>query len=194
VGARTIRKQDDSVRRRQVRQENLTLWKIIGALVMPMLLTFVLVAMDMRSDLDELQSSGQMDDKGALPIGWSELEGRHDLSAAHQPAPWQGQRRVRMIGYMMDGYRPSRDGVKVGMFVLLPEAGQFLHPAHRIPSQMVEVWPTYPVAFRYRELVWATGILNLTIGNAADLKAAYAMSDADVQPASERDIGKWFHP
>jgi hypothetical protein len=194
VGARTIRKQDDSVRRRQVRQENLTLWKIIGALAIPMLLAFVLVAMDMRSDLDELKSSGQMDDQGAVPIGWSELEGRHEPSAAHEPASWEVQRKVRMIGYMMDGYRPSRDGVKISMFVLLPEAGQFLHPAHRIPSQMVEVWPTHPTIFQYRELVWATGILNQTIVNAADGRAAYAMSDADVQPASERDIGKWFHP
>ena len=32
---------------------------------------------------------------------------------------------------MMDGYRPSRDGEQVSMFILLPEAGQFLHPAHR---------------------------------------------------------------
>jgi hypothetical protein len=50
------------------------------------------------------------------------------------------------------------------MFILLPEAGQFLHPAHRISNQMVEVRPTHPLAFRYRELVWASGILNRTFG------------------------------
>jgi hypothetical protein len=159
-----------------------------------MILAFVLVAMDMRSDLDELKSSGQTDDKGAVPIGWPELEGRHDLSFAHDPPHWEGQRRVRMIGYMMDGYKPSRDGGQVCMFILLPEAGQFLHPAHRIPNQMVEVWPTHSVAFRYRELVWASGILNRTIGSPGGKKAAYAMTDAEVRPASERDISKWFHP
>lgn len=101
---------------------------------------------------------------------------------------------MRMIGYMMDGYKPSRDGEQVNMFILLPEAGQFLHPAHRIPSQMVEVWPLHPARFGYRQLVWASGILNRTIGNPGDGKAAYAIGDADVQPASERDISKWFRP
>jgi hypothetical protein len=124
----------------------------------------VLVAMDMRSDLDELKSSGPTDDKGAVPIGWPELKGRHYLSAADDTALWEGRRQVRMIGYMMDGYKPSRDGEQVNMFILLPEAGQFLHPAHRISNQMVEVRPTHPLAFRYRELVWASGILNRTFG------------------------------
>ena len=108
--------------------------------------------MDTRSDLSELKSTGQVDDKGAVPVGWSGLDVRHE-----------GQQRVRMIGYMMDGYQPSRDGTMVGMFVLLPEAGQFLHPAHRIRNQMVEVHLSRPVVFHYRDLIWATGILNRTM-------------------------------
>jgi hypothetical protein len=121
-----------------------------------MLLAFVLVAIDMRDDLSELKSSGWMDDKGAVPVGWPELEGRREAAAPLASAHWDGQRRVRMIGYMMDGYRATRDGARVGMFILLPEAGQFLHPAHRIPNQMVEVRPRRPVVFRYRDLVWAS--------------------------------------
>ena len=154
-----------------------------------MLLALVLVAMDMRNDLDELKSSGQVDEKGAVPIGWSELDGRSDSAPSH----WEGQ-RVRMIGYMMDGYKPSRDGELLNMFILLPDAGQFLHPAHRIPDQMVEVRPLHPVAFRFRELIWASGKLNRTTARRGDEKAGYAMSDAEVIPASEREIGKWFHP
>ena len=99
-----------------------------------------------------------------------------------------------MIGYMMDGYQPSRDGAKVDMFVLLPEAGQFLHPAHRIPNQMVEVRPSHPLVFHYRDMVWATGMLNRTLRGTQDEKAAYAMNDAEVTPATERDIGTWFRP
>jgi hypothetical protein len=162
-------------------------------LAIPTFLAFVLVAVDMRSDLDELKSSGQTDDQGAMPIGWPELEGQIDRSTAFQPANWESQ-RVRMIGYMMDGYKPSRDDEQVSMFILLPEAGQFLHPAHRIPNQMVEVRPLHPVSFRYRELVWAFGTLNRTAARLGDEKAAYAMGNADVTPASERDISKWFHP
>jgi hypothetical protein len=180
VGARTIRKRDDSARRKQ---ETLTLWAIIAALAFPMLLAVALVAMDMRSDLSELKSTGQVDDKGTVPVGWPDLERQRE-----------GLGRVRMIGYMMDGYQPSRDGATVDMFVLLPEAGQFLHPAHRIPNQMVEVRPRHPVVFHYRNLVWATGTLNRTMSIHGDDKAAWAMIAAEVNPAAERDISKWFRP
>ncbi len=180
MGARTIRKRDDSARRKQ---ETLTLWAIIAALSFPMLLAVALVAMDMRSDLSELKSTGRMDDKGAVPVGWPDLErGR------------EGSGKVKMIGYMMDGYRPSRDGATVDMFVLLPEAGQFLHPAHREPNQMVEVRLSHPVVFHYRDLVWATGTLNPTMSAHRDDKAAWAMMGAEVDPAADRDIRKWFRP
>jgi hypothetical protein len=147
-----------------------------------MLLAVALVGMDMRSDLSELKSTGKMDGKGAVPVGWPDL----DL--------WHDGPRVRMIGYMMDGYQPSRDGALVDVFVLLPEAGQFLHPAHRIPNQMVDVHPSHSVVFRYRDLVWASGTLTRTMGRPGAGRAAYALTAAEVNPAAERDIGRWFHP
>jgi hypothetical protein len=172
VGARTIRRRDESVRQGRVRQENLTLGKIIAALAIPLFLAFALAAMDMRSDLDQLRSSGQPDDKGAVPMGWSELT-QSDLAAGLSTTEGEGPRRVRMIGYMMDGNRPSRDREQVSMFILLPEAGQLLHPAHRIPNLMVEVWPLHSVNFRYRQLVWVSGTLNRTIGSPGPEKAAF---------------------
>ncbi len=99
-----------------------------------------------------------------------------------------------MIGYMMDGYQPSPDGSLVDMFVLLPEAGQFLHPAHRIPNQMVEVRPRRPIPFQNRRLVWVRGSLNRTAGTPGAEKADWAISDAEVEPAEPRDISKWFEP
>jgi hypothetical protein len=172
VGARTIRRRDASVRRKQ---ETLTLWTIICSLAFPMLVTVALVGMDMKSNLSELKSTGQMDDKGALPVGWPDLEQPHDAPG-----------RVRMIGYMMDGYQPSRDGATVDMFVLLPKAGQFLHPAHRIPDQMVDVHPSHPVVFRYRDLVWVSGTLTRTMGSPGAERAEYALTAAEVNPAVER--------
>jgi hypothetical protein len=148
-----------------------------------MLLAVAFVGMDMRSDLSELKSSGRVDDKGALLVGWPGLEQRHDALG-----------RVKMIGYMMDGYQPSRDGATVQMFVLLPKAGQLLNPAHRIPKQMVDVHPSHPVVFRYRDLVWASGTLTRTIGSPGAERADYALTAAEVNPAAERDIGRWFHP
>jgi hypothetical protein len=179
VGARVIRKPDTSARKRK---EILTLWAIIAAIGFPLFLAYILVAVDMRSDLSELNPVKQVDDEGPIPVGWPDLE--RDGA----------QGRVRMIGYMMDGYQPSSDGTPVDMFILLPEAGQFLHPAHRFPNQMVEVRPRHPVAFRRRELVWAVGTLNRTTGKPDDDKAAWAMGDADVQAAAQRDIARWFRP
>jgi hypothetical protein len=148
-----------------------------------MLLAVAFVGMDMRSDLSELKSTGQVDDRGAEPVGWPDLERWRDRPG-----------RVRMIGYMMDEHKPVHDGTRVDTFILLPEAGQFLHPAHRIPNRMVVVWPTYPAVFRYRELVSASGILNRTMRGSGEDQPAYAMIFAEVNPVAERDLGKWFHP
>jgi hypothetical protein len=183
VGARTIRKRDDSVRKDQ---ETLTHWTILAAVAFPMLLAVALVAMDMSSDLSELKVAGQVDGKGAVPVGWPDLARQHEVSGP-----------IRMIGYMMDGYQhgyqPPRDGAMVEMFVLLPEAGQLLHPARRIPNQMVEVHPSHPVVFHYRDLVWAAGILR-NMNTHGDGKADYSLKAAEVTPATERDVVKWFRP
>jgi hypothetical protein len=102
-----------------------------------------------------------------------------------------------MDGYGMDGHKPSQDGEPVRMFVLMPEAGHILHPAHRIPDQMVEVWTTQPVPFRFRSLVWSTGNLprmQRPHGQHNDEKPLYTMASADVQPAVQSDITLWFKP
>ena len=180
MGARTILRRDDSAIRRK---ENLTFWTITAAIGLPMILAVFLVALDMRTDLSELKAAGAADDKGILSVGWPDLREGRGIN-----------KRVRMIGYMMDDFKPISDGARADTFVLLPEAGQFLHPAHRIPNQMVVVWTSYPVAFKRRELVWATGNLNPTLRRSGENQAAYAMIFAEVTPAAERDIGKWFHP
>jgi len=158
----------------------------MAAIGFPLFLAYILVAVDMRSDLSELKSVRRADEAGAVPVGWSDLEG--------QPVEGLPEAKARMIGYMMDGYEPSKDGTLVSLFILLPEAGQFLHPAHRIPKQMVEIRPRRPVRFHSRELVWAMGTLNRTTGSAAEEKAAWSMGDATVDAAEQRDIGKWFRP
>ncbi|HTA45441.1 MAG TPA: hypothetical protein VK789_23495 [Bryobacteraceae bacterium] len=179
VGARVIRKPDSSARKKK---ETVTLWAIFLAVGFPLLLAYILVAVDMRSDLSELKPSKQVDDEGFVPVGWPELE-------TQSP-----QGPVRMIGYMMDGYRPSSDGAPVDMFILLPEAGQFLHPAHRIPNQMVEVRPKHPMPFKSRQLVWVSGKLDRTFGKPGEETAAWAIGEADVRPAQPQEISKWFQP
>jgi hypothetical protein len=80
------------------------------------------------------------------------------------------------------------------MFILLPEAGQFLHPAHRIPNQMVEIWLSHPLPFTYRRLVWVSGVLVRTPGRRNSDKSVYAIKGAAVELAVETDITRWFTP
>jgi hypothetical protein len=138
--------------------------------------------MDIRVDLSELRAAViTVSEEDASLVGWSDLARR------------TGEGPARMLGYMMDGDQSSRDGAPVTMFVLMPEAGQFLHAAHRIPEEMVEVRMRDPKPFRYRQLVWAVGRLSRTMGSDRD-HAAWAMINANVEPASEREITRWFSP
>ena len=100
---------------------------------------------------------------------------------------------VKMLGYMMDGYDFAKDGFPVRMFVLMPEAGHFLHPAHRNPDEMVEVWPKPgTVIFKRRQLVWASGTFQRLSTHSREEHALYALRNASVTPASSSDIANWF--
>ena len=163
------------------KEEAVTLWAILFAIGFPLLLGSILVAVDMRSNLSDLKpSKEEVDDEGFVPIGWPELEAQ------------RAQGRVRMPGYMAEGYRPSAEGTKVDMFILLPEAGHFLRPAHRIPNQMVEIRTEWPVDFKDRQLVRVSGKLDRTFGKPGAEMAAWAIVQADVRPARQQDILKWF--
>jgi hypothetical protein len=182
VGAGTMPDRNDPPRKRQ---EILSFWAIIAAVGFPVFLAYILVAFDLRSDLSQLKPVPRVDNAGAIPVGWAGLEGQHVGG------------KVRMIGYMMgyviDGYDRSPEGTFVDTFILLPQAGQLLRPAHRIPAQMVEVQPCHPIPFHGRALVWVIGALHRTAGHNAQ-RAAWVISDARVEAAKQREIVDWFWP
>jgi hypothetical protein len=199
VGARLIKKRGAANNTARRKEEFRAIVMIICAIVLPLVLAFILVAADMRSDLSDLIPREALPDQSAALIGWADLEIPEGRSVSLEQRRWQPKRRVRMLGYAMDGYtvdghKPARDGASVEMFVLLPEAGQILHPAHRIPDQMVEIWPAHPTQFKFRSLVWATGVLARKQGRREADKALYAMTDSEVKPAAQSDITLWFKP
>jgi hypothetical protein len=156
---------------------------------LPLILAYVLVAADMRNDLSELKPAADSGDTAL--IGWPDLNPGYDRPAQTR---WPSRTRVRILGYMMDGYKPVPDGAKAGMFILMPEAGHFLHPAHRIPEKMVEVWPVTPLPFQYRRLVWVWGLLGRVSGVPRRDSALFAMSGAEIRPADNTAIARWFIP
>ncbi|HWE51449.1 MAG TPA: hypothetical protein VG273_16775 [Bryobacteraceae bacterium] len=191
MGARVIKKREDSARQKK---EALTVWMIVAAVCIPVLLASVLMVADMRVDLSELHPSRELADAGAALIGWPDLESDDGRPVEIEHAAWHTRARLKMMGYMMDGYRPAADGVQVRMFILMPEAGVILHPAHRIPNEMVEVWLRRPVLFKFRDLVWVSGTLQATGNNPRGEMALYALKDAESETADQRDITRWFGP
>jgi hypothetical protein len=153
----------------------------IGA---PMLVGSFLISRDIKPDLSDGQPRAQSPDDMAIPAGWPSLR-------AEQNAPPENGAIVKMLGYMMDGYHFARNGSAVNMFVLMPAAGHLLHPAHRIPDEMVEVWPEGAVVFKNREMVWVTGKFE-HLANSKEEHALYALRDASVAPASQADLAGWF--
>jgi hypothetical protein len=165
--------------RRENQRETRVMLVIVAAVALPMILAYALVAMDIRSDLSSLKAVVPPAYQDIPVTGWADLE------------KFRGEGPVRMIGYMMDGEEPHPDGAAVRAFVLMPEAGQFLHPAHRIPEEMVQVWMSEPLPFQNRQLVWVTGRLSRTIGGDRE-QAAFALSYAEAEPANDREITLWF--
>jgi hypothetical protein len=94
----------------------------------PLLLAYILIAADMRSDLSRTSARSHGPVDGATLVGWTDL--KH--TEAHRGL-------VRMLGYMMSAYQPAPDGRRVYMFVLMPEAGHLIRPGHRLPHERSEV-------------------------------------------------------
>jgi hypothetical protein len=126
-----------------------------------------------------------------LTLAWPDLErGRHAL---HTGAISSGA-SIRALGYMMDGGRPVRDGERVQSFVLLPDAGSSVHPAHRFGDQMIEVrLETGSLArFSERSLVWAWGTLQMMPGDPLGHMPLNVLEHARTEPADRADIKKYF--
>ena len=115
MGARLIKQHGISATRRK--REMRVIAFIICAIVLPLILAFILVAADMRTDLSDMIPAEARPDHQAVLIGWGDLEVPNGSSTSLEQTRWQPQRRVRMLGYMMDGYldgrKPSRDGVSL---------------------------------------------------------------------------------
>jgi hypothetical protein len=178
VGRRRIQRQ---YRPKRVPHYGRTLALILIGVGAPMFAGLLLVVRDTRPDLSDLRSPEHSAGNDPALLGWAGL--------AHLT---RDGAQVKMLGYMMDGYQFVNDGSPAAMFILLPNAGHFLHPAHRDPDEMVEVWPhSGKAVFKDRQLVWVTGRMIRLKRNPRGDQALYALRDAFVVPAAYDDIAKW---
>lgn len=120
-------------------------------------------------------------------LGWPAL-----LRDEFRTAGLESGAAVQVLGYMFEGNQPLQERQWIGEFVLLPEPGNLLHPAHRFGDQMIAVHLLTPARFLPRGLVWAWGTLRPLKANARGPEPLYAIEQAQTRPASESEIGKHY--
>src|ERR1700694_3294403 len=109
------------------RTEVRTLLLVITITCVPVIATVFLVISTTEPDLADLKTRSDRTGK-YLVLDWSALE--EDRIAKTAPAKFNGA-AVHAIGYMMEGDASIKTGERITDFVLLPEAGNAFHPAHR---------------------------------------------------------------
>ena len=153
----------------------------------PVLGTVVVVVSTSEPDLSELKPLKQ------TVLEWASLRRDHSRAMAADSQLFSGA-PIRALGYMTDGDRPITNGDRVSDFVLLPDAGNLLHPAHRTGDQMIAVHlrEGERIQFAPMSLVWVAGILRVTPGDPSGPKPLYSIQQAHSQPAEKADIQKYF--
>jgi len=101
---------------------------------------------------------------------------------------------VQALGYMSDSGPSTSKDQWVQDFVLLPEAGNLMHPAHRIRDQMIAVHleDGTRIQFAPRALVWVWGNLRASAGLGLRSEALYVLERARAKPADRADIQRYF--
>src|SRR5258706_13266598 len=159
-----------------------TLFLVIGVTVVPVAGTVFVVFTSAQPNLSGLTPIRDPQENYSL-LNWSSLGRDHPRNHA-----------VQVLGYMVDGDHPLDDGDWVKDFVVLPEAGNLLHPAHRFGDHMIAVHLENDtrVQFSSRSLVWVWGNFHESPGDAGGSSPLYSVEEAGVRPADKSEIGKYF--
>jgi len=161
-----------------------TLVLVIAIACVPVLGTVLAIVSTTEPDLSDLspirQPKGQY-----LLLDWLAL--RHgQFSPTTEP--------VQALGYMVESDRSVHAGDWVRDFVLLPEAGNMLHPAHRFPDQIIAVrlGEGEQIQFSPRSLVWVWGTFRASPGDQAGVQPLYHLDQARAKRAEKSEISMYF--
>ena len=173
-----------AIKERVSRNERLrTLVLVIVITCVPVLATLLAIVSTTEPDLSDLTPIRQTPGQDVL-LNWFALrQGR--LSAVS----W-----VQALGYMVESDRSAHTGDLIRDFVLLPEAGNILHPAHRIPDEMIAVQlrEGEQIQFSPRRLVWVWGKFRVSPGDPAGLQPLNHLDQARAQLGDKSEIAKYF--
>lgn len=159
----------------------------------PILGTILVTTSTSEPDLSELTPIN--DHAGSyLVLNWSVL--------LQDDAPYRGKAsaeiaagtEVQVLGYMFDGGRPVSKGEWMSEFILLPEAGNLMHPAHRIRDQMITIHLEggQRIQFSPRALTWVWGSFGVSPEPFVRSKPLYTLERARAKLADRTDIQRYF--
>jgi hypothetical protein len=157
--------------------------RVIVITCVPVLGTLLAIVSTTEPDLSHLTPIREAPN-GYVLLDWFGLrQGRFSTEASAQA-----------LGYMVESDRPRHTGEWVRDFVLLPDAGNLLHPAHRIPDQMIAIRlrDGEQIQFSPRSLVWVWGTFRALAADPAGVQPLYHVDEARVKRADTSDIAKYF--
>ena len=189
VGGRAKVKRRKSVVSRPESIRTMVLVALVAGV--PIFGTIFVTASTSEPDLSDLTPISQHADN-YLVLNWSALlqDQAHVLNTGLAiPAGAE----VQALGYMFESDRSTSKDQWVQDFVLLPEAGNLMHPAHRIRDQMIAVHlrDGTRIQFSPRSLVWVWGNLQASAG-LGHSEALYRLERARAKPADKADIQRYF--
>ncbi len=175
-------------------EERRTLIILIVAACVPVLGAVCAVTLSSHPDLSGLSPLKEQVGPYVI-LGWPPLLRDHSHFLNARTSSLSGA-LIQVLGYMTDGAQPIATGQLVKRFVLLPDAGNLLHPAHRFGDQMIAVnlGDTNLIRFFPGRLVWVCGTFQATPGDPTGGEPLYALGNASAELASKDDIRKYFRP
>ena len=179
--------------RRSRTDDTKTLLLIITIVMVPTVgAALAIIASRMGPDLSDFAAMKSIaDGKGILD--WPVLLREGSFGLNSDPRMMVGASDCA-LGYMAAGDQPVRDGDQTNEFVLLPETGNLLHPAHRFGDQMIDVRLRAGGRLRFagESLTWACGSFRALPGDPEDHKPLYVLTDADVMHVERSYITAYF--
>jgi len=195
VGRRVLHKRKATVSRGESIRVLLLVTVFAGV---PILGTIFVTASTSEADLSELTPINDRAGSYAV-LNWSALV--QDNPLVQEPSDPE-KARLRMaagtdlqaLGYMLDGERTISRGEWVREFILLPEAGNLMHPAHRIRDQMITIHLEggQRIQFSPRALTWVWGSFGVSPEPSVRSKPLYTLERARAKLADRADIQRYF--
>jgi hypothetical protein len=162
-------------------------WKPLSIILLivtiPTLGTIILVLFSSRPTLSDRTFSSFGDREGVNVVDWPKL---YRLSQSSPEPDWLSldfaRSAVRVPGYMLPFQQsPDHEG-KVGEFLLVPDPGNWLHPPHLDPGEVVFVRMSggLRTPLLNREPVWVEGRLSPHFVNKGSLERAFELIASSV--------------